>query len=147
MGHISVLLEEAIAGLHIKDDDVVFDGTLGGGGHALSICKSSQHITLIGTDLDKDGVTRAKKLLQTTLCRTYLFNTNFRDIDKILHEVGVTSINRALFDLGLSSYQLEEKGRGFSFQRDEPLLMTMKKNPEKSDLSAYDVVNTWSEEN
>ncbi len=74
------------------------------------------------------------------------YQENFRNIDKVLDEAGVSQVDGILFDLGLSSNQIEESGRGFSFKTEEPLLMTMKKNPQSSDITAHEIVNSWSEE-
>lgn len=147
MKHISVLLNESIDGLNIQSGDVIVDGTLGGGGHTLEIIKRFQDkVKLICFDLDEDAISRTKKITDTLKADISFKVTGFQNIDKVLDEFGIKKIDKILLDLGLSSFQLEEAGRGFTFLRDEPLLMTMKKNPNNDDLTAYEIVNTWGEE-
>lgn len=147
MKHISVLLGESIDGLKIKSGDIIVDGTLGGGGHTLEIIKRfGKNVKIICFDLDKDAISRSKKIIDKTNSNVIFKTTGFQNIDKVLDDLKIPKVDRILLDLGLSSFQLEEGGRGFSFLKNEPLLMTMKKNPEKNDLTAYEIVNTWSEE-
>lgn len=147
MKHIPVLLNESIDGLAIKGKDIIVDGTLGGGGHTLEILKRfGNQITLIGFDLDKDAIDRVNKLIDKKIKNVYLENFGFQDLKNVLKKKNVDKVNRILLDLGISSFQLEEAGRGFSFQKDEPLLMTMKKEISKDDLTAQEIVNFWEEE-
>jgi len=147
MKHISVLLNESIDGLCIKPGDVVVDGTLGAGGHTLEIIRRfGNKVKIICFDLDSDAIARAKKLIDETNSDVIYKTTGFQNIDKILDELKIEKVDRILLDLGISSFQLEEGDRGFTFNKDEPLLMTMKRNPDGNDLTAYSIVNTWSEE-
>jgi 16S rRNA (cytosine1402-N4)-methyltransferase len=147
MKHISVLLNESIDGLAIKSGDTIVDGTLGGGGHTLEIVKRfGKGVRIICLDLDMDAISRTKELIKDFESNIIFKNNGFQDIEKVLLDLNISKVDRILLDLGLSSFQLEEGGRGFSFQKDEPLLMTMKKNPSKEDLTAYTIVNTWKEE-
>ena len=147
MKHISVLLGESIDGLAIKPGDVIVDGTLGGGGHTLEIIKRfGKSVKIICFDLDKDAISRSKKIIDGTDSNVIFETTGFQNLDKVLDDLKIQKVDRILLDLGLSSFQLEEGGRGFTFQRDEPLLMTMKKDPSDEDLTAYEIVNTWGEE-
>lgn len=147
MKHISVLLAESINGLNIKSGDTIIDGTLGGGGHTLEIIKRfGKNVKIICFDLDKDAISRSKKIIDETDSNVIFKTEGFQKIDEVLDSLKITKVDEILLDLGLSSFQLEEGGRGFSFLRNEPLLMTMKKDPEGDDLTAYEIVNNWSEE-
>jgi 16S rRNA (cytosine1402-N4)-methyltransferase len=147
MKHISVLLNETIDGLNIKPGDTIIDGTLGGGGHTLEIIRRfGDKVKIICLDLDSDAIARSKKLIDETVSNVTYKNVGFQDIDKVVNELGINSVDKILLDLGLSSFQLEEGDRGFTFSKDEPLLMTMKRNPTAEDLTAHDIVNTWEEE-
>lgn len=147
MTHIPVLKDESIDGLNIKKGDVVVDGTLGGGGHTFEIIKRyGKDIKVIGIDFDADAIDRAQKLIGKTKCDVKFFTVGFQAIDEVLDELGIEKADRILLDLGISSFQLEVAGRGFSFLKDEPLLMTMKKDPNEEDLTAREIVNTWEEE-
>lgn len=143
-GHRSALLQEVIEALAIKRDDTVVDATLGGAGHAKAITDllNSQGM-LIGLDADSDAVLRAKEVLAGAKPRMHLVTANFRDLKKVLAELGIAQVTKVLFDLGWSSYQLDS-GRGFSFQKDEPLQMTYAKDP--GGLTAATIVNTWGEQ-
>lgn len=144
--HTSVLLQESIDGLDVQPGDVALDATLGGVGHAKEIVERlGPSGTFVGIDEDSAAIQRAKVLLENQKTRVVLKQSNFRYLDRVLQEAGITAINRAVFDLGLSSFELEESGRGFSFQKNEPLVMTFSDSP--SGVTAYDVVNTWEEEN
>ncbi len=138
--HKTVLLQETIDGLNLQKGSVVIDGTFGGGGHSKEIGKRVEGVRIIAIDQDVN----AGKDLDG---RISFHNNNFRNLDQVLMEEGVQEIDGLILDLGFSSDQLENSGRGFSFMKDEPLLMTMKANPRPEDLTAIDVVNTWSEEN
>jgi len=157
MKHISVLLDESIDGLQIKPGDTIIDGTLGGGGHTLEIIRRfGKKVRIICLDLDIDAIFRTKKLIGATTSNLIFKTVGFQDIDKVLDDLNITKVNRILLDLGLSSFQLEVSGRGFSFLKNEPLLMTMKKparplegaggNLSDEDLTARKIVNAWDEE-
>ena len=148
MTHIPVLKDESLDGLNIQKGDVIVDGTLGGGGHTFEIIKRfGQDVKVIGLDLDVDAKGRTESLLGDIPSNFIFKNSGFQDIDKVLEDLKIEKVDKILLDLGISSFQLEVAGRGFSFLKDEPLLMTMKKNPTDEDLTASEIVNTWDEEN
>ncbi|MDV4150662.1 16S rRNA (cytosine(1402)-N(4))-methyltransferase RsmH [Clostridium sp. AL.422] len=141
--HVSVLLNECIEGLKIKENGIYVDGTLGGGGHSSEILKNlSDDGLLIGIDQDKDALKAASARLQNYKNVKYVHN-NFYNIDSILNELDIEKVDGILMDLGVSSYQLDTGDRGFSYMQDAQLDMRM--NRENS-LSAYDVVNNYDEE-
>ncbi len=141
--HISVLLEECIDALNIKEDGIYVDCTLGGAGHSNEILKKlSSKGRLIGIDQDLDALNAAKERLKNYENVTFVHN-NFYNIKEILEELKIEKIDGVLMDLGVSSYQLDEAERGFSYMKDAPLDMRM--NRENS-FSAYNVVNDYSEE-
>ncbi len=145
--HIPVLLHESVDALAIKSGAIILDGTLGGGGHTAEMVRRfGSGIKVIGVDLDKDAFARAEAKLAEMPHDTVFRESSFQTADEVLDELNITHVDGVLLDLGISSFQLEVAGRGFSFMRDEPLLMTMKKNPGDADLTALDVVNTWKEE-
>ncbi len=147
MTHIPVLKDESIDGLNIQPGDIVVDGTLGGGGHTFEIIKQfGPKVKIIGLDFDKEAISRAETLIGDIPHNTVFRTIGFQDMDKVFEELKIDKVNRILLDLGLSSFQLETAQRGFSFQKDEPLLMTMKKNPGEEDLTAHQIVNNWEEE-
>lgn len=144
--HVTVLLHEAIEQLDIESSEIVVDATLGGAGHAREItAKLGATGAFIGFDLDHDAIGRAAALLKDATPKTFCIEDNFRNMEAQLRGRGIESIGKALFDLGWSSFQLEA-GRGFSFLKDEPLLMTYTKNPGDSTLTAAKIVNEWEEE-
>lgn len=148
MTHKSVLLHEAIDGLNIKPGDIFVDGTLGNGGHSLEVVKKfKDKVQIVGIDMDKEAIERSKKLLEKANANVKFAEGNFRNIDAILKDLGVEKADKILLDIGLSSNQLEESGRGFTFQEDEKLLMTFRADPSEEDMTAWDVVNNWEEEN
>lgn len=144
MAHTTVLLHETIDGLGIQPGDIVFDGTLGGGGHTAEVCKRhSTSVTMIATDRDADAIARSKERLAAMGCEAELVQASFRAIDEVL---GARGADRIMLDLGISSDQLNDSGRGFTFRKSEPLEMTMHKAPGEHDLTAYQIVNEWGEE-
>ena len=146
--HISVLLQEAIDGLEIKKGDIFVDGTLGGGGHSEEICKRfGDAVVMIGIDLDPEAILGATARLAPHLCDFQTVAGSFRNIDAILDSLGVPQADKILLDLGLSSNQFEDSGRGFSFQKNEPLIMSFKKDLKETDLTAREIVNEWDLEN
>lgn len=146
MKHIPVLLDETVDGLEIHSGELVVDGTLGGGGHTLAILdKFGKSVKIICLDLDLDAISRVKREIKDKDFDVIFVNEGFQDLDEVLDKIDVKGVDKILLDLGISSFQLEESGRGFTFQKDEPLLMTMKKNLKEDDLTARDIVNTWDE--
>jgi len=141
--HKTVLLQETIDGLNLPKNGVVVDGTFGGGGHSKEILYKFPSVKIIALDQDAS-------VEKNTEAKIIFHNENFRNIDKVLATEGIKEVDGIILDLGLSSDQLENSGRGFSFMKDEPLLMTfkksMKENPSSEDVTAMDVVNDWSEE-
>lgn len=141
--HVSVLLNECIDALDIKEDGIYVDCTLGGAGHSSHILEHlSKEGMLIGIDQDNDALRAAKKRLKDFTNVKYVHN-NFYNIDSILSEIDVEKVDGILMDLGVSSYQLDEGERGFSYMQDAPLDMRMNRD---NDFSAYEVVNGYSEE-
>lgn len=149
MAHTTVLLQSSIDSLNLKPGDIFLDATINGGGHSELVAKRfGSAVRIIGIDADEDALKRATERLTAAGATFSVHLSNFRHLDTILTEAGVEKINAALFDIGLSSNQLEaEEGRGFSFQKNEPLLMTFKKNPNEEDFTAAQIVNSWEQEN
>lgn len=144
--HKSVLLNEAISGLNLKPGDIFFDGTLGGGGHSKKVCELfGRSVKIVGTDRDSQAVRRATDKFEKLDCDFAFQTASFRNIDKILDNLNIKAVNGILLDLGLSSDQIEESSRGFTFQKDEPLVMTF--SSESGELiTAGIILNEWSEE-
>ncbi len=138
--HISVLYEESIAALRVKENGVYVDGTLGGGGHSYGILASNDSCRLIGIDRDSEAVAAASKRLERFGERFTAVNDNFGNVKKILSDLSIDKIDGALLDIGVSSYQLDNPERGFSYMHDAPLDMRM---DNKSGKSARDVVNGY----
>ncbi|MBU1046409.1 16S rRNA (cytosine(1402)-N(4))-methyltransferase RsmH [Patescibacteria group bacterium] len=148
--HKPVLLKEVIEGLDIQVGDVVIDGTVGGGGYLIGICSHlGKGGIMIGLDQDNSALERVKKKLsfQNIVCKTHLVNANFRNLDSVLKDLNLEKVDKVVFDLGISSDQLDNSGRGFSFQKDEPLIMSLKKDLTEDDLTASEIVNNWDEDN
>ena len=141
--HAPVLLAECIAGLQIRPEGVYVDGTLGGGGHSYEIAKRLTTGRLIGIDRDENALTAAGERLRPFGDRVTLVKSNFDRIGEILDEQGVELADGMLFDLGVSSPQLDDARRGFSYMADAPLDMRMDRS---GGLTARELVNTWSEE-
>ncbi len=136
--HISVLLEEAVDALNVIKGGKYIDATAGGGGHSGEIVKRGGIVLAI--DRDKEAIEHLKKKFGDALI---VCEGNFKDIKKITNDCSFSSVNGIIFDLGLSSNQLQSEGRGFSFRNEEKLDMRMDKN---QSLTAYDVVNSYSKE-
>ena len=140
--HYSVLLLESVDFLKIKPDGIYLDATLGGGGHSYEILSRGAE-KLIGIDQDREAIAAATKRLEEFSDKVITVNRNFSEVKSILEDLGIDNVDGAVMDLGVSSYQLDNAERGFSYMHDAPLDMRMDRdNP----LSAYDVVNTYSEE-
>lgn len=141
--HISVLLEESVKYLRAEEGGIFADGTLGGGGHSELILSRSNNSSLIGIDQDIEAIGAAKKRLEKYGDRVTYVNRNFCEIKSILDDLGIDGLDGAVIDLGVSSYQLDNGERGFSYMHDAPLDMRMDR---RRSLSAYDVVNSYSVE-
>jgi 16S rRNA (cytosine1402-N4)-methyltransferase len=161
-GHKPVLLQEAVESLCIQSGDTVLDATLGGAGHARAITEMlGKEGIFVGFDLDEGAIERAEVALHDFIKPVglasdytqspvdgptiYLVKANFRHLSYELAKLGIGKIDKAVFDLGWSGYQLDA-GRGFSFLRDEPLSMSYEKTPQKTTLTAAQIVNEWAEE-
>lgn len=141
--HISILLPQCMEALKIDPNGVYVDATTGGGGHSLAIAQRLQSGRLICIDRDDDALAAAKARLSPVLQRVTFIKSSFAELDHALDQAGVGQINGILFDLGVSSYQLDEPERGFSYQHDGPLDMRMDRSQK---LSAYQIVNDSAEE-
>lgn len=142
-GHIPVLLEECIKYLNIKPDGIYVDGTLGMGGHSEAILQRLTTGRLISIDRDTYAIERATERLAPYADRLTIVHGNFRDLPEILDEQGVDLVDGMLFDLGVSSPQLDEGGRGFSYIVDAPLDMRMDKS---DNIDAWFIMNRWPED-
>ena len=141
--HISVLLQECLDGLNIKPDGIYVDGTLGGAGHSSKIAERLTTGRLIGIDRDPIALKAARERLQPFQDNVTLVHSNFCEIAQVLQDLDVSGVDGILLDLGVSSPQLDDAARGFSYMLDAPLDMRM--NSEDT-LDAYAVVNTWPQE-
>ena len=141
--HYSVMLNECIDSLDIKPEGVYVDGTLGLGGHSFEIANRLTTGRLISIDRDAKALERAVIRLEPLMDRITLVHGNFRDMDAILDDLGIEKVDGMLFDLGVSSPQLDESERGFSYMSDAPLDMRM---DQSNSVTAADIVNTWSAE-
>lgn len=134
--HKSVLLQETVSALDLKDHEVFLDGTLGAGGHSREVLKRSPEVRIIGLDRDPNAVMNVKEKLgiETDV-------DSFRNLDKVLEKYSIDKVDAILLDLGISSDQIEHSGRGFSFLKDEPLDMRMS----NTGITAKDILNSWDE--
>ena len=138
--HKTVLLHETVDMLNVKPDGIYLDGTLGGAGHSLEICKRLATGRLIGVDRDTVALEAAKKRLEAHLEKVTLVHSNFSELGAILDSLDIACVDGMLFDLGVSSPQLDDGERGFSYMADAPLDMRMNRD---DSLTAYEIVNTW----
>ena len=142
--HKSIMLNEVIDALNIQPHGIYLDCTLGGGGHSLKIGENlSSDGILIGIDRDEDAISAARERLSNLSCRVEIVHGNFSELDKILDELQIEKIDGAIFDLGVSSYQIDTAERGFSYMHNAPLDMRMDRT---KNFSAFDVINNYSEE-
>ena len=141
--HVSVLLDETITGLNIKPDGIYVDGTLGGGGHAYEVLKRlSPKGRLIGIDQDGEALKAAGERLKEFENQVTLVRDNYCEIERVLKDLNIETVVGIVLDIGVSSYQLDNLERGFSYKSDAPLDMRM---DTRQGLTAADVVNTYSE--
>ena len=141
--HVSVLLNECIDNLNTDPAGTYVDGTLGMGGHSEKIAEKLTTGRLICIDRDASAIDYARERLKLFSDRITFVHANFADTVEVLDELGIEGVNGMLFDLGVSSPQLDETERGFSYMKDAPLDMRMDRS---EGLTAYDIVNTWSED-
>ncbi len=142
--HVSVLLEECIENLNIREDGIYVDGTLGGAGHSSEIAKRlGENGLLIGIDQDENAIKAASEKLSPMMDRVRLVRDNFSNLSYVLDNMNISSFDGLLLDLGVSSHQLDEAERGFSYMQDAPLDMRM---DNRSSLTAKEIVNDYSED-
>lgn len=141
--HESVLLEEAIDLLHLQETDTVVDATVGYGGHSKNILKRIKRGVLFAFDQDSEAIKFSTNNLHTVGTNFTIIKSNFANMKEELQKRGITKVDKILFDLGVSSPQLDEKERGFSYHQDAKLDMRMNQEQE---FSAYELVNTYSKE-
>ena len=141
--HVSVLLDASIDALNIRPDGIYVDGTLGGGGHSREIASRLTTGHLIGIDRDETALAAAGERLAPFMDRVTLVHSNFCEMDSVIRSLGYPGVDGVLLDLGVSSPQLDESSRGFSYMADAPLDMRMDRG---DTLTAYQVVNEWSYE-
>ncbi|MES2470691.1 MAG: 16S rRNA (cytosine(1402)-N(4))-methyltransferase RsmH [Patescibacteria group bacterium] len=145
MVHKTVLLHESIEGLSLKKGSIYVDGTLGSGGHSkLAFDTLEGDITIVAFDQDQNAIERSKTILGEGKNIHYVLN-NYRNLDSALDSLGIKEVDAVMLDLGLSSDQFEVSGRGFTFRKDEPLLMTFAEST-SGKLTAHEIVNSWPEE-
>ncbi|WP_427338490.1 16S rRNA (cytosine(1402)-N(4))-methyltransferase RsmH [Caloranaerobacter sp. DY30410] len=141
--HVSVLLNEVIEGLNIRENGIYVDGTIGGAGHSKEIVKKLKNGRLIGIDQDINAIYKAEEELEQYIEKVTLVHDNFSNISNILSRLNINAIDGVLLDLGVSSHQLDVAERGFSYKKDAFLDMRMDRS---KDFSAWDVVNKYSED-
>ncbi|MEA2715520.1 MAG: rRNA (cytosine1402-N4)-methyltransferase [Candidatus Parcubacteria bacterium] len=143
--HKPVLLHEIVEAFRLEDGLWYLDGTVGGGGHALAIAEAYRgRLKIVGLDRDQNAIELAGKILEGKAEKIILVNEDFRHLDMVLDRHGIKAVDLILFDLGISSDELESSGKGFSFQKDEPLFMTYGQ-PEEYPFTAGDIVNRFEE--
>lgn len=141
--HYSVMLNETIEQLNIRPDGIYVDGTLGGAGHSLEICKRLTTGRLIGIDQDADAIAAASERLKDYKDKVTIARSNYAQMKEVLHDLGIDKVDGILLDLGVSSFQLDTPERGFTYRsEDAPLDMRM---DDRQTLTAKDIVNEYSE--
>lgn len=141
--HVSVLLQETVDSLNVKPDGIYVDGTLGGGGHAFEVCKRlGENGRYIGIDQDEDALRAAGERLAVYGDKVTFVRSNYCNIKNVLQNLNIDKADGILLDLGVSSYQLDTKERGFSYKEDAPLDMRM---DTRNEMTAKDIVNNYSE--
>ncbi len=140
--HTPVLLNEIIENLNIKEDGIYVDGTLGGAGHSKEIAKRLKTGKLIGIDQDVNALKKSEQVLSPYKDNVILVHNNYENIDKVLEELNIPKVDGILLDIGVSSHQLDEESRGFSYNKDAPLDMRM---DESNEITAWDIVNNYTE--
>ena len=141
--HTSVLLNETVEELHIRPDGIYVDGTLGGGGHSLEICKKLTTGRLIGIDQDEDAIRAASERLNEFQDKVTIIRSNYANMKEELQKLGISGVDGILLDLGVSSFQLDTPERGFTYRsEDAPLDMRM---DDRQTMTARDIVNGYSE--
>ena len=140
--HIPIMLNEVINGLNIKENGIYVDGTIGGAGHSIEIVKRLKSGRLIGIDQDTDAIAKASEVLRDYKDKVQIVHDNFSNIKGVLNSLNIKKIDGILLDLGVSSHQLDEEERGFSYNKDAHLDMRMDMS---KPFSAWDVVNKYSE--
>ncbi len=142
--HKSVLLKETMEYLNIKPDGVYVDGTLGGGGHAYEVCRRlSDKGRFVGIDQDEDAIKAATRRLSEFEDKTQIVRSNYCEMQEVLAEAGIAGVDGIVLDLGVSSYQLDDPARGFTYRVDAPLDMRMDK---RRGFTAKDLLDTYSEQ-
>ena len=141
--HFPVMLNECIEGLALKDNGTYVDCTIGGAGHSSQILSKTKNAKLVGIDLDQDALDASQKRLEKFASRVTFVHDNFKNLPQILDNLKIDKVDGILVDLGVSSFQLDENQRGFSFRGDAKLDMRMDQTQK---LSAYEVVNTYSQD-
>ena len=142
--HKSVMLNEVLNALVVNPNGIYLDCTLGGAGHSLAIGKLlDQNGLIVGLDQDEDAIAAATKNLSGLACKIKIVRDNFSNLDKILDDLNIKKIDGALFDLGISSYQIDTAERGFSYMKNSPLDMRMDR---RRTLSAHDVINNYDQD-
>lgn len=144
MAHIPVLLQPSLDGLALESGDVFVDGTFGGGGHSEQVARCfGDSVTIIGIDLDQASLDAAVSHVSKFSRNVVALSGNFRNMDTLVGR----PVNKILLDLGTSSMQIDDSGRGFTFRKKEPLLMTLANPITPETLTAREIVNNWDEEN
>ena len=142
--HKSIMVEEVLKSLDVNPDGIYLDCTVGGGGHALAIGKKlSAQAQLIGLDQDDDAVNAATQNLSGLACKVKIVRDNFSHLDKVLDDLNIEKIDGAIFDLGVSSHQIDTPERGFSYMKNSPLDMRMDR---RQKLTAHDVINSFEQD-
>ena len=145
--HRSVLLHETVGGLAPKQGGIYCDGTIGGGGHAALICERiGSDGVFIGMDKDGEAIIAAQERLKPYLCKKIICKAGFENVKEILANNGIPALDGAALDIGVSSKQLDDAGRGFSYMKDGPLDMRMDGSEENAGLTAEEVINSYSEQ-